>query len=41
MIEVEKIQISQVSLLFNKVEDSRVKACLQSYIITQGVTEML
>ncbi len=40
MIEVEKIQLSKVALLFNGVEDSMVKSCLQDYMGSAFVQTM-
>lgn len=40
MIEVEKIQLSEVALLFNGVEDSMVKSCLQGYMGSAFVKTM-
>ncbi len=40
MIEVEKMQLSQVALLLNEFEDSMVKACLQGYMGSAFVQSM-
>ncbi|MFA9467035.1 MAG: GNAT family N-acetyltransferase [Velocimicrobium sp.] len=40
MIEVENTQLEQVSLLFNEIEDSMVKACLQGYMGSAFVQTM-